>query len=42
MLTDIATRYGKDSAEYTMAGGIRKSERKPRTRKSVKSAQSIA
>lgn len=28
MLTGVATRYGKDSTEYEMAGGTRKSERK--------------
>lgn len=28
VLLGVATRYGKDSDEYEMAGGIRKSERK--------------
>jgi uncharacterized protein YukE len=28
MLTGVATRFGKDSTEYEMAGGTRKSERK--------------
>lgn len=42
LLTGVATRYGKDSAEYTMAGGIRKSERKPRARKAAKPIQSVA
>ena len=28
MLTGVATEYGKDSAEYEAAGGVRKSERK--------------
>ncbi|MGI8505126.1 MAG: hypothetical protein ACR2LR_28960 [Hassallia sp.] len=27
MLTGVAFRYGKDSREYQMAGGVRKSER---------------
>ena len=27
MLTGVAFEYGKDSAEYEMAGGVRKSER---------------
>lgn len=27
MLTGVAFRYGKDSREYEMAGGVRKSER---------------
>jgi len=33
MLTGVATKYGKNSNEYDMAGGVRKSERKPRSRK---------
>lgn len=33
MLAGIAARYGKDSSEYEQAGGVRKSERKPRVRK---------
>ena len=33
MLAGVAVRYGKDSTQYEMAGGVRKSERKPRTRK---------
>jgi hypothetical protein len=28
MLIGVAAKYGKDSAEYTAAGGVRKSERK--------------
>ncbi|PSR16611.1 hypothetical protein C8255_16915 [filamentous cyanobacterium CCP3] len=28
ILTRVATRYGKDSDEYEMAGGVRKSDRK--------------
>jgi hypothetical protein len=33
ILLGVATKYGKDSDEYEMAGGVRKSERKHRTRK---------
>ena len=33
MLLGVATKYGKDSYEYEMAGGVRKSERKRPTRK---------
>jgi hypothetical protein len=33
MLAGVAARFGKDSTEYEQAGGIRKSERKPRVRK---------
>lgn len=32
MLAGVAARYGKDSNEYEMAGGTRKSERKRPTR----------
>lgn len=37
MLTGIATQYGKNSNEYEMAGGTRKSERrrKPRTSEQI-------
>lgn len=28
MLTGVATRYGKNSTQYEMAGGVKKSERK--------------
>lgn len=42
MLTGVATHYGKDSTQYTMAGGIRKSERKPRARKGTTPAASVA
>ena len=28
MLLGVATKFGKDSSEYEMAGGVRKSERK--------------
>ena len=28
ILTGVATKYGKNSSEYEMAGGVRKSERK--------------
>ena len=33
MLAGIAARFGKDSSQYEQAGGVRKSERKPRARK---------
>ncbi|MBD2104474.1 hypothetical protein [Leptolyngbya sp. FACHB-261] len=33
MLLGVAVKYGKNSAEYGMAGGVRKSERKRPTRK---------
>lgn len=33
MLAGVASKYGKDSSEYEMAGGTRKSERKRPTRK---------
>jgi len=33
VLLAVATKYGKDSDEYEMAGGTRKSERKRPTRK---------
>jgi len=33
MLAGVASKYGKDSSEYEMAGGKRKSERKRPTRK---------
>ncbi|MBD2231332.1 hypothetical protein [Phormidium tenue] len=33
MLIAVAAKYGKDSYEYEMAGGIRKSDRKRPTRK---------
>ncbi|WP_035990656.1 hypothetical protein [Leptolyngbya sp. KIOST-1] len=33
MLIAVAAKYGKDSYEYEMAGGIRKSERKRPTRR---------
>lgn len=35
ILLSVAAKYGKDSYEYEMAGGIRKSERKRRVRKTV-------
>lgn len=38
MLAGVAARYGKDSSQYEQAGGVRKSERKPRTRKPKKPA----
>ncbi len=33
MLLGVASKYGKDSHEYEMAGGVRKSERKRPARK---------
>ncbi len=33
MLLGVAFHYGKDSSEYEMAGGVRKSERKRRSRR---------
>jgi hypothetical protein len=33
MLSGVAAKYGKDSNEYEMAGGVRKSERKRPVRK---------
>ncbi|MDD2922210.1 MAG: hypothetical protein PHQ36_07980 [Anaerolineales bacterium] len=38
MLTGVAAKYGKDSSQYEMAGGIRKSERKRPVRKAKASA----
>jgi hypothetical protein len=38
MLIAVAAKYGKDSYEYEMAGGTRKSERKRPTRRSQLSA----
>jgi multidrug efflux pump subunit AcrB len=35
MLIGVAAKYGKDSNEYEMAGGIRKSERKRPVRKTA-------
>jgi hypothetical protein len=33
ILTGVATKYGKNSSQYEMAGGVRKSERKKPTKK---------
>jgi hypothetical protein len=33
MLAGVAARFGKNSTEYEQAGGVRKSERKPPTRR---------
>ena len=33
VLTGVATRYGKNSSQYEMAGGVKKSERKKGTAK---------
>ena len=41
MLTGVATQYGKNSTEYTMAGGIRRSERKPKPRKAPSPVESV-
>ncbi|NJN88048.1 MAG: hypothetical protein HC881_19350 [Leptolyngbyaceae cyanobacterium SL_7_1] len=38
MLIDVASKYGKDSYEYQMAGGTRRSDRK----RPVRKARSIA
>ncbi len=38
MLAGVASKYGKDSSEYEMAGGKRKSERKRPTRKTPPAA----
>ena len=35
MLAGVAARFGKDSTEYEQAGGVRKSERKQRARKTT-------
>lgn len=40
MLLGVAFQYGNDSSEYEMAGGIRKSQRKRRTRKGSEKAAS--
>jgi len=33
VLTGVATKYGKNSSQYEMAGGVKKSERKKQTPK---------
>lgn len=33
ILTGVATKYGKNSSQYEMAGGVKKSERKKTVRK---------
>ncbi len=38
MLAGVTSKFGKDSNEYEMAGGVRKSERKRPTRKAQASA----
>ncbi|NET84686.1 MAG: hypothetical protein F6J94_23040 [Moorea sp. SIO1F2] len=40
MLLAVAVKYGKNSFEYEMAGGVRKSERKRRIRRTIDSAES--
>lgn len=42
MLMAVSLKYGKDSSEYEMAGGTRKSERRRRTVSQPSSAQSKA
>jgi hypothetical protein len=43
MLIGVAFEYGKDSSEYSMAGGVRKSQRKRPARKAMdKSADAVA
>ena len=43
MLIGIAYEYGKDSMEYSMAGGVRKSQRKRPARKTTeKSTDAVA
>ncbi|NEO62246.1 MAG: hypothetical protein F6J98_18135 [Moorea sp. SIO4G2] len=38
MLLAVAVKYGKNSFEYEMAGGVRRSERKRRIRRTIDSA----
>ena len=38
MLMAVAVKYGKNSFEYEMAGGVRRSERKRRIRRTIDSA----
>jgi hypothetical protein len=38
MLTGVATKYGKDSNEYEMAGGVRKRDRKRPSRRVLTAA----
>ena len=44
MLIGVAFEYGKDSSEYSMAGGVRKSQRKRPARKATtdKSTDAVA
>ncbi len=42
MLTGIATQYGKNSSEYEMAGGTRKSERRRSKRPTPKLSEALA
>ncbi|NJO17342.1 MAG: hypothetical protein HC877_16845 [Thioploca sp.] len=39
MLSGVGVKFGKDSAQYEMAGGVRKSERKRPLRKKVAEQQ---
>ncbi len=36
ILTKVSAKYGKDSTPYEQVGGVRESEKKPRTRKAPK------
>ncbi|MEL6554735.1 MAG: hypothetical protein AAFQ63_14900 [Cyanobacteria bacterium J06621_11] len=38
MLTSVAAKFGKNSSEYEMAGGVRKHDRKCPTRRAVSAA----
>ncbi len=40
MLMAVAVKYGKNSFEYEMAGGVRRTERKRRIRRTIDSAES--
>jgi len=40
MLMAVAVKYGKNSFEYEMAGGVRRTERKRRIRRTIDSANS--
>ena len=41
MLTSVSLKYGKDSSEYEMAGGTRKSERRKRTASKAAVAEAV-
>ena len=42
MLIGVAFEYGKDSSEYSMAGGVRKSQRKRPARKAIDKSTDVA